>query len=116
MKLFTLSSYIKFVLKKKYDIEVAYLEGPTTRIIAGSPNDTTKLVSWIHGEQRNERNAISSYRGKQETISCYRRMDRIITVSEAVKQDFINIFHENTRRIQVIYNTNESEEIKKKAK
>lgn len=116
MKLFTPEQLHKICVKEKYDIEVAYLEGPTTRIIAGSPNDTTKLVSWIHGEQRNERNVISSYRGKQETLSCYRRMDRIITVSETVRKDFINIFHENSRKIQVIYNTNESEEIKKKSK
>lgn len=116
MKLLTPEQLHKLCIKETYDIEVAYLEGPVTRIIGGCQNKLTRLVSWVHVEQHTEKYAISSYRGKSEAQKCYHCMDRIIVVSEAVKQDFTNIFQWHAGNISVLYNTNESEKIRKISK
>ena len=48
MKLLTPKQLHKLCVKKHYDMEVSYLEGPSARIVSGCQNPNTKLVSWIH--------------------------------------------------------------------
>lgn len=51
MKLFTPEQLYKTVVGEEYDVVIAYLEGPATRIVAGCPYTQSKLVAWVHGEQ-----------------------------------------------------------------
>ena len=48
MKLFSPERLHRWFIKDHYDIEIAYLEGPDSRIISGCSDKDTKLVSWIH--------------------------------------------------------------------
>ena len=48
LKLLSPKALHKLLIKEKYDIEIAYLEGAPTRIISGCPDRDTKLFSWIH--------------------------------------------------------------------
>lgn len=52
MKLLSPERLHNIIVKEKYDIEVAYLEGPCARIISGCTDSSVKLISWIHIEQR----------------------------------------------------------------
>lgn len=110
MKVFSPRQLHKLLIKDKYDIEISYLEGPCARIISGCPNKETKLISWIHIEQKTRKRASASFRSYDEAIACYRNYDRIICVSEMVKKDFESIFQINVPS-QVLYNTNESKKI-----
>ena len=110
MKLLTPEQLHKKYIKDEYDVEVAYLEGPCARIISGCPNTNTKLVSWIHIEQHTSERAASSFRNIEEAEKCYNRFDRIICVSETVKQDFESIVSLD-KPTEVLYNTNESDKI-----
>lgn len=110
MKLLSPSQLHKWLIKEKYDIEVSYLEGPCARIISGCPNKDTKLVSWIHIEQKTRERASSSFRSYKEALECYNKYDQIVCVSETVKEDFQSIFQISVP-IDVRYNTNESEKI-----
>ncbi len=102
-------------IKEHYDIEVAYLEGPCARIISGCPDQSTKLISWIHIEQHTQSKAAASFRNYSETERCYNRFDKIVCVSETVKQDFTSLIDlKNTPC--VLYNTNESNEIIRQSK
>lgn len=112
MKLFSPEYLHKVCIREKYDIEVAYLEGPATRIISGCPYKSTKLVSWVHVEQHTERRAAASFRSINEIYTSYQRMDRIIAVSKTVRDDFKRIFSKIHLDVMVLYNTNESEKIK----
>ena len=110
MKLLTPKQLHKLCVKEHYDIEVAYLEGPSARVISGCQDDATKLVSWIHIEQKSEQDAVGSFRSAAEALSCYNRFNRIIGVSEEVKRTFLEVLPVNTT-MQVLYNTNESDKI-----
>ncbi len=112
MKLFTPNQLHKMIIKEHYDIEVSYLEGPCARVISGCPYKDTKLVSWIHIEQKNKENASKSFRNYNESLICYQKFDKTICVSNTVKKDFCSIYDLN-KPIDVLYNTNETEEIKK---
>lgn len=109
-KLFSPAQLYKYFIHEKYDIVVSYLEGPTARIISGCPDKSTKMVSWIHGEQYTRKTASISFRSGKEAANCYRKFHKIICVSETVKTDFCRIFPEISS-CNVIYNTVESEQI-----
>lgn len=51
MKLLTPKQLHKLCVKKHYDMEVSYLEGPSAALSVGPETPNTKLVSWIHSEQ-----------------------------------------------------------------
>lgn len=116
MKLFTPEQlYRYFVGNEKYDIVVAYLEGPATRIVAGCSNPDIKLVAWVHSQQLTMKCAADAFRSAGEVRKCYERFNRVIAVSQTVKEDLQTILAPDTLPIDVLYNTNESERILKKA-
>ena len=110
MKLFTPAQLHRLCIKEHYDIEVAYLEGPSARIVSGCPHKDTKLVSWIHVEQHTQKLAAQSFRNYDESVDCYSRFDKIVCVSEYVRKDFLSIYPQ-LKDVQVLYNTNETAQI-----
>ena len=115
MKLFTPKQLHKLFIKDKYDIEIAYLEGPCARIISGCPNKETKLISWIHCTMKNEKEIFGSYRSKTEMLKCYQNIHNTIFVSNEVKDAFFKFA--NIQNINlVLYNTLESDVILYKSK
>lgn len=114
MKILDPKQLHRLLIKDKYDIEIAYLEGPCARIISGCPNEETKLISWIHIEQHTKKRVAASFRSFAEATECYNRFHKIICVSETVKKDFTSILSLKVP-VDVLYNTNESAKIKKAA-
>lgn len=110
MKLLSPRQLHKLCVKEHYDIEVAYLEGPASRIISGCTDPATKKVCWIHIEQRTQKCAAGSFRSCQEAMDCYGRFDRIVCVSDTVRQDFLGLLPVKVPT-EVLYNTNESVKI-----
>lgn len=112
MKLFSPNQLHRICVKDDYDIEVAYLEGPAARVISGCENRRSKLISWIHVEQHTMGVVAKAFRNEAEARRCYRRFDRIIAVSQYVMEDFCGILGMREKS-QVIYNTIESDKIRK---
>lgn len=110
MKLFSPELLHKWFIKDKYDIEVSYLEGPSARIISGCRNIGTKLVSWIHVQQKNMNALAASFRSTQEARICYNRYHQTVCVSEYVRGDFCGIL-DFQKPCCVLYNTVESDRI-----
>lgn len=104
----------KRIVKGHYDIAVSYLEGSTTRILSGCTDSGTKLVSWIHIELSTIQLAAQGFRSIAEAKEAYQRFDRIVAVSQNVKNCFVeNLSVEHT--VDVLYNTNETEQIQKQS-
>lgn len=110
MKLFTPKQLYRYYIRERYDIIVSYLEGPSARIVSGCPDPDTKLVSWIHIEQKTKKWAARSFRSYQEASACYQRFDRTICVSDSVRKDFAHLFPAVAAQ-NVLYNTNETAKI-----
>lgn len=113
-KCFSPAFWWRRIVKERYDIAVSYLEGPTARILSGCIDSNTKLVSWLHIELNTAQLAAQGFRSVAEAKEAYERFDRIIAVSQNVKASFaqnLQIKHP----IEVLYNTNETEQIEEKA-
>ena len=110
MKLLTPKQLHKLCVKERYDIEVSYLEGPSTRVVSGCADPDTKLVSWIHVQQENMKRLSSSFRNEAEARKCYDRFDQTVCVSQYVHNDFCSIL-DFKKPCRVLYNTVESDKI-----
>ena len=106
-------SLYSLLVKEHYDIVVSYLEGQTARIVSGCRDQTAKLVSWIHVEQHTLQKAARTFRNVREMKKAYSRFDKTICVSEYVKNDFQTLVP--VQDIQVLYNTIESDQIRRQA-
>ena len=89
MKLLSPKQLYRWLVSDEYDIVISYLEGPSARIVAGCPKNKTKIVSWIHCTYHNKEELAKSFRDIKEAYKCYEKSDRMIFVSEEVKQAFI---------------------------
>lgn len=100
----------RHLVKEHYDIAVSYLEGPTSRILSGCTAPDTKRVAWIHIELESPGKAAIGFRSPAEAEGAYNRFDRIIAVSNNVR----DCFQKNLKiatPISVLYNTNETRQI-----
>lgn len=105
--------YKRFITDK-YDVEVAFVEGFATKIIAASPNRHSKKICWLHIDMKENPYADYYYPSIQEERAVYQRYDKIIGVSETVKKTFEDKF-ELPGTVTVIYNPIDRKEILAKA-
>lgn len=114
-KLFSPKFLYKHMIKEEYDIVVSYFQSPTTRIIAGCPDNESKLVQWIHNEFHDDREIICSYRSKNECVYLQKKYDATVYVANTVKEIYLKTFPEIKKHDIVLYNVVQSDLIKKMA-
>jgi len=114
-KLFSPKFLYKKLIKDEYDIVISYLEGPTARIISGCPFESKKIC-WIHTEMNDDEKFYLGFRNINESKKYYSQFDKIICVSNTAKQSFLKISNVNEEKVEVLYNTNETEKILLKSK
>lgn len=110
IKLFKPETLYRHFVKDKYDIVVSYLEGPTTRIIAGCNEPGIKKVGWLHIELNTPALASKGFRSPDEAVRYYNRFDHLVAVAESVRSCFLENLPVSAP-IDVLYNTNETEKI-----
>ncbi|MBR3242441.1 MAG: glycosyltransferase [Parasporobacterium sp.] len=114
MKLFSPKTLHRHFIKDRYDIEIAFLEGPCARIISGCENKNTKLVSWTHCTWHSEREFAQSFRSLKEARDCCQKFDKNVFVSKGVREAFEKYCQVDNK--EVIYNVIDSDRIKQLAK
>lgn len=105
----------KIFIPKHYDVEIAFVEGFVTKLLAASANRKAKKIAWVHIDLAQNpwtlKNSI--YRNLKEERHCYSKFNQIICVSDTVKINFIKKFKlENVIRV---YNPIDKVDILKKA-
>lgn len=100
----------RLFIRDTYDIEVAFLEGYATKIVAGAPKETKKLA-WVHCDVTKTEWITGVYKTDEGFSNCYRKIDEVICVSESVKEAFIERFGEVTK-LTVKYNPVDDKKIR----
>lgn len=95
---------IKKILKKNYDIGVAFLEGDSTRIL-NELDDINYKVAWVHTDLTKHNTNINE--------DVYKNIDKIICVSQNAKNKFLEKYNINKSKVDVIYNGIDLKEINK---
>lgn len=113
IKNFSNKTLYKMIIKKKYDIEVAFLEGLPTKIIAGSTS-AAKKIAWVHCDFQINKDSDYFFKNFKEQKETYQKYNEIYCVSEKSKQSFEKRFNirENTF---IIHNILDERIIKEKS-
>lgn len=106
--------YNKYI-KENFDVEIAFLEGPITRLISVK-NSGTKKVAWIHNDiSRVFGNNLKSKIKRHIDEKIYNKFDELVFVSKDNKKSFEKIYKNNAVKKEIIYNYINSENILKKS-
>ena len=107
--------YNKFI-KNNFDIEVAFLEGPITRIFRFKNKKSVRKIAWVHNDiTKVFGNNIKAKIKKKLDKSVYKNYDEIVFVSNENKNSFKNLYGNIGKQI-VIYNYLDKNRIIEKSK
>lgn len=101
----------KIVNKGKYDIAIGFLEGRSATWVADIKR-SIKKIAFVH----NDVNKFDIGISEKEILDTYKKLDKIITVSEVSKNSFCEKYHFDKNEIQVLYNLIDEKSILEKAK
>lgn len=79
----------KLFIGNDFDCQIAFLEGVPTKIIGAAK---TKKYAWVHIDLINTFGIEKVHRSMKKHIECYKKYDKIVCVSETVKDAFIERF------------------------
>ncbi|MBO4848172.1 MAG: glycosyltransferase [Clostridia bacterium] len=100
-------------IRPNSDIECAYLEMGSTKVISASTNKKAKKLAWVHCDLTR---AVSDTKAfAEKTALWYDKFDRVICVSQTVKDRFDELFC-GRFDTDVIYNVIDDAAIREKAK
>lgn len=95
-----------------YDIEVAYLECGSTKIMAGSTNRNALKLAWVHCDLAKK--AADPETFARATAKYYQKFDKVICVSEDVRRSFAEMYP-NAPESVTVYNCYDDADILAKA-
>lgn len=108
-------SYYKKYIQGDYDVEVAFLEGPVTRLFS-TKNNHTKKIAWIHNDiSRVYGNGIKAKIKLMIDRSIYNKYQKLVFVSKDNKEVFDIRYPDIKPSEEVIYNYINSENVIEKA-
>lgn len=99
-------------IKDDYDIECAYLECGATKIMSASTNEKAVKLAWVHCDLQKAMADPKTF--AESTKPYYENFDKVICVSQNVKDSFDELYGETTPTA-VVYNTIDDSEIISKA-
>lgn len=88
-----------YVGREKYDVEIAFFHGITVNIVAGSTDNDTKRIVWIH----NNLERLKTEKDIEKARALFQRFHHVVCVSEASRESFLRIIGD-TGDVRVIYN------------
>ena len=100
-------------MKDDYDIEAAYLECGTTKILSASTNKRAAKIAWVHCDLAiRMADKLEAFIAK--AAPQYKKFDKVVCVSEDVLRSFRELFGE-TAPACVLYNTVDDNAIRERA-
>lgn len=105
----------RFMIHEKYDVEIAFIEGFATRLIAASPSKRSKKLAWVHIDMEKNPYASASYKNEVQHRAAYEKYDKVCCVSKSAKDVFSKMFFDD-KRVVVQYNPVDSAEVMRKGK
>lgn len=105
----------KIIVRKKYDIEIAFIEGFATAVISKSKDKLSKKIAWIHVDPIERDYADNYFKSLEEHSKCYKKFDKIVCVSKSVEKSVRQKYYIKGSNIITQYNPIDQYDIKKKA-
>lgn len=101
----------KWFIKEKYDIEIAFIHGWSTKFISGSNNKKSKKIAWVHADLVTWDRVDGVFKSLEHHKKAYSKFDEVICVSQTVKEGIEKKY--NVKNAKVLYNPINREKILK---
>ncbi len=105
----------KNYIKGSYDVEVAFCEGYSTKIIGNSKKRNCKKIAWVHTDMIVNPWSEKIFGSAEEEKKCYENFDAIVCVAETMKEAFIQKYG-MAKKVHVLYNPIDFDSIIEKSK
>lgn len=100
-------------IPKGNDVEVAFVEGFTTKLLSQSPGEAKK-IAWVHTDLSNNHWTTALYGSIEAESKVYHAYSLVVGVSKIVSESVNRLFGEDLPTL-TIYNPIDAEAIKRKA-
>ena len=105
----------KYFIRGNYDVEVAFCEGYSTKIIGNSGKRNCKKIAWVHTDMVKNPWSEKIFGSAEEEKKCYENFDAIVCVAETMKEAFIQKYG-MAKKVHVLYNPIDFDSIIEKSK
>ena len=105
----------KWFVPKDNNVEIAFCEGFTTKVIGASTNKVAKRIAWVHTDLKGNNWPLANgiFNSLEEEVSCYACYNTVVGVSDIIKNGLFDILR--NKDIRRIYNLIDESEIKSKS-
>ncbi len=104
------------LVRERYDVEIAFLEGLPTKMLAASRNRTARKFAWVHMDLMEYFDSAKVYLFEKQNERSYRRFDRVVCVSSGVREAFHKRFPAISEEKTIVrYNVIDEQEITQKS-
>ena len=97
-------NYYDMHVKKRYDLEIAFLEGPPVKFLASNISSKTPKIAWLHIDLSVIHWTQPYFHTLQDELDAFLSFDEVIFVSDSVKKGFEKIFSTLPNKYDVINN------------
>ena len=101
----------RWFVKEKYDIEIAFMHGWSTKFISGSNNRASKKIAWVHVDLVTWNRVDGIFKNLEHHKKAYSKFDEVLCVSQTVKEGVEKKY--NVKNARVLYNPISREKILK---
>ena len=101
----------RWFVKEKYDIEIAFMHGWSTKFISGSNNQDSKKIAWVHVDLVTWNRVDGVFKNLEHHKKAYSKFDEVLCVSQTVKEGVEKKY--NVKNARVLYNPINREKILK---
>ena len=97
------------------DVEVAYVEGFTTKLLSHSINKKARKYAWVHCNMQMDHWTTSVFASLDEEVNAYNKYDKVFCVSNTAVKGFENTIMGMRVKRDTLYNPINSQEIRNMA-
>lgn len=101
----------RWFVKEKYDIEIAFMHGWSTKFISGSNNKNSKKIAWVHVDLVTWNRVDGVFKNLEHHKNAYSKFHEVLCVSKIVKDGVKKKY--GVKNAKVIYNPINREKILK---
>ena len=99
----------KWFVKEKYDIEIAFIHGWSTKFISASNNKKSKKIAWVHADLVTWNKVDGVFKNLDHHKNAYSKFNEVVCVSKTVKDGIEKKY--GVKNAKVIYNPINREKI-----
>lgn len=95
---------MKLLKGERFNTIVSFMEGAAVKFHSYIIHKANNNLSWVHIDLKQKHWSLDFFRNEKDEFKVYRKMDKIVFVSEDVKRMFLELYAIENDKCKVIYN------------